>query len=145
MRDMRLTSSVINVRKKPTITAVVALLLVSGAAHAQLGSSTSNPSLGILGNTLTVGGGGIPIGATELPDGGLSPAPPGVAPVGSSMPNTMNSTMGVTGSAAALGNGLSPSVPAQGGFATASELRHHEFRHRRSSISSWIATQRIRG
>jgi hypothetical protein len=124
MRDMRLTSSAISAPKKPTIAAVVALLLVSATAHAQLGSPTSTSSLGLPGNALTVGGTGIPIGATQLPDRGLSPAPLGtlgVAPVGSSsMPNTMSSTTRITGGATVLGNGLSSSVSSQGSFAPAS-------------------------
>jgi hypothetical protein len=104
-KDARLIYSV---TKKLTIAAAVALLFVSGAARAQLGSLTPNPSLGIAGSRSTVGGTGIPIGATQLPDRGLSPAPlgvtPGAAPVGSNMPNTI---------------GLGPNIPTPGSFAPA--------------------------
>jgi hypothetical protein len=120
---MRLIYSLTGVPKKLTIAAAVALLFVSGAARAQLGSLTPNPSLGIPGSGSTVGSTGIPIGATQLPDRGLSPVPlgvtPGVAPVGSNLPNTTIGTTGITGTGLALGNGFSPNVSPPGSFSPA--------------------------
>lgn len=85
--------------------AAIALLLASGAADAQIGPT------------------GIPMGATELPDAGLSRAPFGVAPGLSPIaPATPNATMGMTGfsgSTVAPAMGMSPGISPPGGFSSA--------------------------
>jgi hypothetical protein len=95
------------------------LLLVSGGAHAQLGTLNngfSSPNLGLPsvsppGTTST-----IPLGATQLNPGGLSPAPFAAMPgLPFSSPGVAgNIGMGaVAGSGSSSGTGLSP-MPAPG-------------------------------
>jgi hypothetical protein len=119
MWDMRPIYSAIRAPTKLTIAAAVALLLTSGTAGAQLGILTPSPALGVP-NASTVGGTGIPMGATELGIGGLSPAPLGVTPSAPPVgPSMSNATMGMTGTAAPFGSGLSPSVSPPASFSLA--------------------------
>ena len=116
----------IGIRKalKPTFVAMIALFVVNGAAHAQFGNMTPNPQLGMPSNGLAVGRIGIPMGSTEMPVGGLSPAPLspilGTSPIApnTAMPSTVlpGTAVGATGSSAAPGLGLSPTVSPPTGF-----------------------------
>lgn len=118
MRDMRPFYDVTRASRQLAVAAAVALLLATTTAGAQIGSPTLGPSLGVPGTGSIVGRAGIPMGATELGSGGLSPGPsstmPGIFPVTPSMSNTTlglapNSTM-MSGTTPSLGTGLSPGV-----------------------------------
>jgi hypothetical protein len=119
MREVRPIHWTIRAPVTLTVAAAMALVLAGGAVRAQVGSLGPNPPLGMPGSDFGVGATGLPMGATELPDSGLSPAPPGVtlgtSPVAPNMPST---SMAVTG-AGALGNGLGPNVSLPGSFAPA--------------------------
>jgi len=82
-----------------------AALLGAGPTFAQLGPTAAAPGMGAtspLGTDLTSPS-GIPLGATELVPGGLSPAP--IGPSASTTPCSVGSS-GITGSATFDGGGI---------------------------------------
>ena len=123
---MRKKTAIARLFKKLAPLMAAAVLLTSGGAHAQLGTSiggVTSPNIGTPSASPLGASSGIPFGATQLGTGGLSPAPigvtPGFAPSGSSSAGTVGTAgIGATGtimpgigSTSSLGNGLSPAVP----------------------------------
>jgi hypothetical protein len=123
---MKKKNAIARLFKKLAPLTVAAVLLTSGGAHAQLGTSNggmTSPNIGTPSASPPGASSGIPFGATQLGTGGLSPAPigatSGFVPSGSSSVGTMGTAgIGATGtlmpgigSTSSLGNGLSPVTP----------------------------------